>query len=118
MTLMPHHHHRIDYIEFSASDIPATKAFYSAVFGWTFTDYGPDYTSFDDGQMGGGFARAPSSVAGGPLVILYSSALEKSQAAVTEKGGRISKPIFAFPGGRRFHFLDPNGNELAVWSDK
>lgn len=111
-------HHRIDYIEFPATDIPATKAFYSAAFGWKFTDYGPDYVSFEDGETGGGFAKAPSIPAGGPLVILYSSTLEKSLATVTEKGGRIAKPIFEFPGGRRFHFLDPNGNELAVWSDK
>ncbi len=115
---MAHHNDRIDYIEFSATDIPATKAFYSSVFGWKFTDYGPDYVSFEDGQMGGGFAKVPSNSTGGPLVILYSSALEKTQAAVVGKGGRISKPIFSFPGGRRFHFLDPNGNELAVWSDK
>jgi uncharacterized protein len=116
--VMAHHNDRIDYIEFSATDIPATKAFYSSVFGWKFTDYGPDYVSFEDGQMGGGFARVPSNATGGPLVILYSSALEKTQAAVVGKGGRIAKPIFSFPGGRRFHFLDPNGNELAVWSDK
>jgi predicted enzyme related to lactoylglutathione lyase len=114
---MADHNNRIDYIEFSATDIPATKAFYAAVFGWTFTDYGTDYTSFNDGQMRGGFARVQSNATGGPLVILYSSALEKTQAAVTENGGRISKPIFAFPGGRRFQFLDPNGNELGVWSD-
>jgi len=115
---MPHHDNRIDYIEFPATDIAATKAFYGAVFGWTFTDYGPDYSSFTDGQLAGGFARAPSNSTGGPLVVLYSSNLEGTQGAVTGSGGRIAKPIFAFPGGRRFHFLDPNGNELAVWSDK
>jgi predicted enzyme related to lactoylglutathione lyase len=111
-------HHRIDYIEFPATDIPATKAFYSGAFGWKFTDYGPDYVSFEDGETGGGFAKAPSAPAGGPLVILYSSGLETTQTTVVGKGGKISKPIFEFPGGRRFHFLDPNGNELAVWSDK
>ena len=115
---MAHQNDRIDYIEFSATDIPATKAFYAAVFGWKFTDYGPDYVSFEDGQMSGGFAKVQSNSAGGPLVILYSSALEKTQGAVVAKGGTISRQIFAFPGGRRFHFLDPNGNELAVWSDK
>lgn len=115
---MAHHDDRIDYIEFSATDIPATKAFYAGAFGWTFTDYGPDYVAFEDGETGGGFAKVASNKTGGPLVILYSSALEKTQATVVAKGGRISKPIFAFPGGRRFHFLDPNGNELAVWSDK
>ena len=115
---MAHHHDRIDYIEFPATDIPATKVFYAAVFGWTFTDYGPDYVAFEDGQMGGGFAKVPSNSASGPLVILYSSDLEKTKASVEGQGGRIAKPIFEFPGGRRFHFLDPNGNELAVWSDK
>ena len=97
MTLMTHHHHRIDYIEFSATDIPATKAFYSAVFGWTFTDYGPDYTSFEDGQMGGGFARVRRAT-GGPLVILYSSALEKTQAVVTEKADGYRNRSSPFPG--------------------
>ena len=115
---MGHNNHQIDYIEFSATDIPATKAFYSAAFGWKFTDYGPDYVSFEDGETGGGFARAPAVMAGGPLVILYSTALEATQATVEKHGGRIAKPIFSFPGGRRFHFLDPSGNELAVWSDK
>ena len=115
---MAHQDNCIDYIEFSATDIVATKAFYGAAFGWTFTDYGPDYSSFKDGQLEGGFARVPSDTAGGPLVVLYSSNLEKTEAAVTANGGRIAKPIFAFPGGRRFHFFDPNGNELAVWSDR
>lgn len=115
---MEHSNHRIDYIEFPATDIPATKAFYSGAFGWKFTDYGPDYVSFEDGETGGGFAKVQSTTTGGPLVILYSSTLETTQATVLENGGRISKPIFPFPGGRRFHFLDPNGNELAVWSDK
>ena len=114
---MAHTNDRIDYVEFPATDIPATKAFYAAAFGWKLTDYGPDYVSFEDGETSGGFAKVPSNQHGGPLVILYSSALEKTQATVEEMGGRISKPIFAFPGGRRFHFLDPNGNELAVWSD-
>ena len=115
---MHHHDDRIDYIEFSATDIPATKTFYAAVFGWKFTDYGDEYVAFEDGDVGGGFAKVTSNTTGGPLVILYSSALEKTEAKVQEHGGRIAKPIFAFPGGRRFQFLDPNGNELAVWSDK
>ena len=115
---MKHHDDRIDYIELPATDIGATKAFYAAVFGWKFTDYGPDYVAFADGDIEGGFAKVASNRAGGPLVILYSSALEKTQAKVVSKGGKIAKPIFSFPGGRRFHFLDPNGNELAVWSEK
>jgi len=114
---MKHHDDRIDYIELPATDIPATKAFYGVVFGWKFTDYGPDYVAFADGHLEGGFTKVASNRAGGPLVILYSSALEKTQAKVEGKGGKIAKPIFSFPGGRRFHFLDPNGNELAVWSE-
>ena len=112
------HDRRIDYIEMAATDIAATKRFYGDLFGWKFTDYGPDYVSFEDGETGGGFAKAPSVTAGGPLVILYSTALEATLATVEKQGGRIAKPIFSFPGGRRFHFLDPSGNELAVWSDK
>ena len=111
-------HHRINYVELSATDIAATKTFYSKAFGWTFTDWGPDYVAFENSGLGGGFAKVDSNPTGGPLVILYSSALEETQKAVESLGGRIAKPIFSFPGGRRFHFLDPNGNELAVWSDK
>lgn len=112
------HDRRIDYIEFLATDIEATKTFYAAVFGWTFTDYGPEYTSFEDGRLAGGFALAPQVPAGGPLVVLYAVDLEATQAKVTEHGGRIVREIFEFPGGRRFHFADPSGNELAVWSDR
>ena len=110
--------HRIDYIEFSATDIAAVKNFYTAVFGWKFTDYGPDYTSFEDGRISGGFAKAPSISGNGVLVVIYSSELEKTKDAVVRNGGKITKPPFDFPGGRRFHFTDPNGNELAVWSEK
>jgi len=111
-------HHHINYVELSATDIPATKKFYSSAFGWTFTDWGPDYVAFEDSGLGGGFRKEASNVTGGPLVILYSSALEQTLETVKSHGGRVVKPIFSFPGGRRFHFLDPNGNELAVWSDK
>ncbi len=110
--------HRIDYIEFSATDIAAVKQFYTAVFGWKFTDYGPDYTSFEDGRISGGFAKAPSVSGNGVLVVIYASELEKTKDAVVRNGGKITKPPFDFPGGRRFHFTDPNGNELAVWSEK
>ena len=110
--------HRIDYIEFSATDIAATKNFYTAVFGWKFTDYGPDYTSFEDGRISGGFAKAQSISGNGVLVVIYASELEKTKEAVVLNGGKITKPPFDFPGGRRFHFTDPNGNELAVWSEK
>lgn len=112
------HDRRIDYIEFPATDIEATKTFYAAVFGWTFTDYGPEYTSFQDGRLAGGFALAPEVTAGGPLVVLYAVDLEATQAGVRKHSGRIVREIFEFPGGRRFHFADPSGNELAVWSDR
>ena len=108
---------RVDYIEFPATDISATKRFYHDVFGWTFQDYGPEYTSFVDGRLSGGFWNATKVQAGGALVVIYACDLEGTEAKVTAAGGNIVKPIFAFPGGRRFHFTDPNGNELAVWSE-
>ena len=109
-------HHRVDYLELPATDLAATRRFYGSVFGWTFEDYGPDYMSFDDGRLQGGFTRESKVVAGGALVILYSNDLEATRERVREAGGRIVQDIFSFPGGRRFHFADPNGNELAVWS--
>jgi len=109
---------RVDYIEFTATDIERTKQFYSDVFGWEFTDYGPDYTSFSDGRLAGGFAVAGEVSAGGPLVVLYSTNLEEIATRIGENGGVIVREIFEFPGGRRFHFTDPSGNELAVWSDR
>jgi predicted enzyme related to lactoylglutathione lyase len=109
---------RIDYIEFLTTNIDETKRFYSEVFGWEFTDYGPDYTSFSDGRLSGGFAVTSEVTGGGPLVVLYATNLEEIAARVRESGGRIARETFEFPGGRRFHFTDPSGNELAVWSDK
>jgi predicted enzyme related to lactoylglutathione lyase len=108
---------RIDYIEFPATDIAATKRFYNEVFGWKFEDYGPDYTSFQDGRLAGGFWNAPKVQEGGALVVMYATDLEGTEAKVRAAGGTIVKPIFSFPGGRRFQFSDPNGNELAVWSE-
>jgi uncharacterized protein len=119
MDRMTHHHHTIDYIEIPVTDIGAAKAFYATAFGWSLVDYGPDYAGIQgaDGEVGG--LRRDSDVrAGGPLVILYSGDLEASVEAVTAAGGTIREPIYAFPGGRRFHFADPAGNELAVWSDQ
>jgi hypothetical protein len=106
---------RIDYIEFPATDISATKQFYTAVFGWTFEDYGPDYTAFSDGRLAGGFTTA-IPVAQGALTVIYAEDLEAMESKVKSAGAAIVKPIFPFPGGRRFHFTDPNGNELAVWT--
>lgn len=108
---------RVDYIEFLSTDIEQTKRFYSETFGWNFTDYGPDYTSFTDGRSTGGFSVAPEVKAGGPLVVLYSTNLAKIEGRINESGGKIVREVFEFPGGRRFHFTDPSGNELAVWSD-
>ena len=111
-----HTHHTIDYVEFTAPDLEAVKAFYAAAFGWNFTDYGPDYVGFGDGiTEQGGFARGEAA-GGNPLVILFSDDLDATLAAVTAAGGTISQPPYAFPGGRRFHFSDPAGNELAVWA--
>ena len=107
---------QIDNIEFNVLEIARTKAFYGAAFGWTFTDYGPDYTEFTDGRLTGGFAVGESVRPGGPLVILYSDDLARAQRSIEEAGGSISRAVFSFPGGRRFHFIDPDGYELAVWS--
>ena len=109
---------QMDYIEFPATDIGKTKQFYIKVFGWKFTDYGPDYTSFEDGRIAGGFSKERSGTAGGPLVVLYWADLAAIEAKVKAAGGKIVKDAFSFPGGRRFHFTDPSGNELAVWSEK
>jgi uncharacterized protein len=109
---------RIDYIEFPATDVARTKRFYIEAFGWTFEDYGPDYTSFQDGRLAGGFKKTDTPKAGGALVVLYADDLGATESRVRSAGGAIVKPVFSFPGGRRFHFTDPSGNELAVWSDK
>lgn len=108
---------RIDYIEFNVSDIDRAKAFYGSAFGWSFTDYGPGYTAFNDGRLDGGFSADGEVKPGGPLVILYADDLEQVLTRIEAAGGKITRPIFDFPGGRRFHFTDPDGYELAVWSN-
>ncbi|WP_313438225.1 VOC family protein [Stenotrophomonas sp.] len=108
----------IDNIEFNVADIDRSKRFYAQVFGWRYTDYGPAYTEFDDGRLKGGFvADAPVRSQGGALVILYCADLEGAEQRVLAAGGEVVQPVFAFPGGRRFHFRDLDGYELAVWSD-
>jgi predicted enzyme related to lactoylglutathione lyase len=109
---------KLDYLEMSATggSLASVKAFYAAAFGWAFTDYGATYSAFDEG-LEGGFQADSAEAAGRPLPVLYSNDLEETLAAVEAAGGRIAKPIFSFPGGRRFHFTDPAGNELAVWGD-
>lgn len=114
-----HVHHAIDYIEFTVRDLAAAKRFYADAFGWSFTDYGPDYAGIRRGDSeAGGLHQTEKARVGGPLVILYSNNLESSLAAVRAAGGRIVQEPFSFPGGRRFHFADPSGNELAVWSEQ
>ena len=119
----PERNLQINYIEFPATDIEATKRFYSDVFGWKFQDYGPNYTSFHDGSLAGGFttegvsAGADGGKIHGPLIVIYATSLEDVYAKVTAAGGRIVRETFGFPGGRRFHFADPNNNELSVWSE-
>lgn len=111
-----HQHHRINYLELPASDLERSKAFFVEAFGWSFTDYGPTYTEFSDGRLTGGFTTGEAVRPGGPLVILYADDLAQAQARLEAAGARISREVFAFPGGRRFHFIDPDGYELAVWS--
>ncbi len=114
-----HRHHRIDYIEFAVRDLAASKRFYTAAFGWRFTDYGPEYSGIQgEGREAGGMYESDDVQPGGPLVILYSEDLEQSLAAVRAAGGGIVKEPFVFPGGRRFQFTDPSGHELAVWSER
>ncbi len=110
----------INYIEIPASDLESTKAFFSKLFGWKFVDYGPDYCAFNDGKLDGGFFKSDKSAStetGSVLVVFYRDDLEKAVSDVEASGGQIVKPIFPFPGGRRFHFADPNGNEFAIWSE-
>ena len=115
-----HTHHGIDYIELTVTDLVASKRFYSAAFGWEFTDYGPTYCGIKgaDREVGGFFEDPGQVRPGGPLVVLYSRDLEASHASVCAAGGEIVKPIFGFPGGRRFHFADPSGHVLAVYSER
>lgn len=113
-------HEKINYVEFPAKDIEATKAFFNSAFGWTFVDYGPEYTAFSNEGLDGGFYKSDLSVsteAGSALIVFYSKDLERTQSKIENAGGTIIKPIFSFPGGRRLHFGDPNENEYAVWSD-
>lgn len=112
------HDRRIDYIELPATDVAKTKRFYADAFGWEFTDYGPDYTSFMDGRLAGGLRKAAAPEPGGPLVVIFAVDLAAAERKVRDAGGTIVKPTFSFPGGRRFHFTDPGGNTLAVWSDR
>lgn len=112
---------RIDYVEFASSDPAASRAFFEKVFDWSFVDYGSDYTAFDDGRLQGGFFRGQpqrASDSGAPLLVLYADQLAPVEVAVRDAGGEIVRPVFSFPGGSRFQFVEPGGNELAVWSER
>ena len=111
------HDRCINYIEFNVAEIDRAKEFYGKAFGWRFTDYGPTYCEFSDGHMKGGFDASAAARPGGPLVVLYGADLAEIQERIESAGGKITKPPFEFPGGRRFHFTDPDGYELAVWSE-
>ena len=113
-------HEKINYVEFPAKDLEAVKAFFKAAFAWNFTDFGSEYTAFSGEGLDGGFFKSKlvsSTATGSALIVFYSSKLEETQLKIEKANGKIIKPIFSFPGGRRFHFTDPNGNEYAVWSD-
>jgi uncharacterized protein len=108
---------QIDYIELPAMNITTTQEFYTTVFGWKFEDYGPAYTNFSDGRLSGGFSTDYKTPSTSMLVVIYASDLAAIQTKIVAAGGAITRETFSFPGGKRFHFADPNGNELAVWSD-
>lgn len=110
-------HTLINYIEFKAHDLVRTKQFYAAAFGWSFTDYGPTYVAFSNSGLEGGFAQTDQEIVNGALIVLYHENLEEIKEKIVQLGGMLTKDIFSFPGGRRFHFKDPSGNELAIWSE-
>ena len=110
---------RIDYVELpSATAHELTRGFYTKAFGWDFTDYGPDYSATTTGDVDVGLNGQPGEALAAPLPVIHVENLESALDAVIAAGGTIAKPIFSFPGGRRFHFIDPGGSELAVWSDR
>jgi len=113
-------HEKLSYVEFPANNLAATKAFFTKAFAWSFVDYGEEYATFSNQGLDGGFYQselASKTQNGGALLVFYSQKLEDTQTKVIEADGIIVKEIFSFPGGRRFHFIEPSGNEFAVWSD-
>jgi predicted enzyme related to lactoylglutathione lyase len=113
-------HEKLSYVEFPSSNLQSTKAFFEKAFGWSFVDYGPEYTAFSGQGLDGGFFQASmrsSTENGAALLVFFSNNLEGTLAKVVRAGGKVVKPIFSFPGGRRFHFTEPSGNEFAVWSE-
>jgi predicted enzyme related to lactoylglutathione lyase len=113
-------HEKINYVEFPARDIEKAKAFFTRVFDWEFEDYGPEYAAFSNQGLDGGFFKSDQHVStanGSALIVFFSNDIEATQLKVEQAGGEIVRPVFSFPGGRRFHFCDPNGNEYAVWAE-
>ncbi|VAW54237.1 Glyoxalase family protein [hydrothermal vent metagenome] len=113
-------HEKINYVEFPSKNLEETKSFFTKSFGWEFQDFGPEYTAFSNQGLDGGFFKAnlkSSTNNGAALIVFYSKNIEETQAKILESGGIIIKPLFSFPGGRRFHFSEPSGNEFAVWSE-
>lgn len=114
-------HEKLNYVEFGAKDLAATKAFFSSAFGWTFVDFGPEYTAFSNQGLEGGFFKSDTcseTSTGGALLVFYSMDISATESKVLESGGTVTRPVFDFPGGCRFHFVEPSGNEFAVWSEK
>lgn len=114
-------HEKLNYVELPAQNLQKTKDFFSAVFNWSFTDYGPEYAAFSDQGLNGGFFQSDLSSntrSGGALLVFYSADLKATLQKIEKNGGIINRPIFEFPGGFRFHFLEPSGNEFAVWSEE
>ncbi|MEM7550952.1 MAG: VOC family protein [Bacteroidota bacterium] len=105
----------INYIEFKSKDLEITKEFYHKAFGWKFTDYGPTYTAFNESGLEGGFEKTDGEIINGVLVVLHHQDLDQIKSKIKELGGKITVDTFSFPGGKRFQFVDPSGNELAVW---
>ncbi len=115
-----HEHPKINYVEFPCRDFERTKEFFARAFGWSFTDYGSNYTAFSGAGLDGGFYRADMASAtesGSALIVFYSDSLDQALKTVREAGGAIVRDIFEFPGGSRFHFREPSGNEFAVWTE-
>ncbi len=115
-----HQHEKLNYVEFGSTNINATKQFFERTFDWTFIDYGPEYSAFSGQGLDGGFFKSEfvnQTTNGGALLVFYSSDIQATQAKVEQCGGKIIRPIFEFPGGCRFHFTEPSGNEFAVWSE-
>ncbi|BCG20214.1 TPA: VOC family protein [Vibrio alginolyticus] len=115
-----HQHEKLNYVEFGSTNVSATKQFFERAFDWSFTDYGPEYSVFSGQGLDGGFFKSEfinQTANGGALLVFYSSDIQATQTKVEQHGGKIIRPIFEFPGGCRFHFTEPSGNEFAVWSE-